>query len=140
MRDYHLMGTQACLNELKTSGQGLSEEEASKRLKEHGANTLKKQKKGGALRLFFAQFKDIMTILLICAAAISAGISFITRDRGELVDTGILLFIILLNTFVGFIQQYRADTAIEKLKSLSICEVKTLPSRKMASGRIQTNK
>lgn len=52
MRDYHLMGTQACLNELKTSGQGLSEEEASKRLKEHGANTLKKQKKGGALRLF----------------------------------------------------------------------------------------
>lgn len=126
MRDYHLMGTQACLNDLKTSGQGLSEEEASKRLKEHGANTLKKQKKGGALRLFFAQFKDIMTILLICAAAISAGISFITRDRGELVDTGILLFIILLNTFVGFIQQYRADTAIEKLKSLSICEVKTL--------------
>ena len=81
MRDYHLMGTQACLNELKTSGQGLSEEEASKRLKEHGANTLKKQKKGGALRLFFAQFKDIMTILLICAAAISAGIS-LSRETG----------------------------------------------------------
>lgn len=52
MRDYHLMGTQACLNELKTSGQGLSEAEASKRLKEHGANTLKKQKKGARCACF----------------------------------------------------------------------------------------
>lgn len=126
MRDFHLTDTRACLNELKTGESGLSEQEAERRLQEYGANALKKQKKGGAVRLFFAQFKDIMTILLICAAAISAGLSFITKDRNELVDTGILLFIILLNTFVGFIQQYRADSAIEKLKSISVCEVKTL--------------
>lgn len=126
MREYHLMDTRACMHELHTSEKGLTEEDAANRLREYGANALKKQKKGGALKLFLAQFKDVMTILLICAAAISAGLSFITKDRNELVDTGILLFIILLNTFVGFIQQYRADSAIEKLKSLSVCEVKTL--------------
>ena len=130
MRDYHLMSVQACMDDVRTGKEGLTEEEAAKRLRENGENTLKKKKKGGAFRLFLAQFKDVMTILLICAAAISAVLSFITKDKSELVDTGILLFIILLNTFVGFIQQYRADSAIEKLKSLSVCEVKVLRNGK----------
>lgn len=65
-----------------------------------------------------------MTIMLICAAAITAVTAFATGDKHELVDTGILLFIILLNTFVGFIQQYRADNAIEKLRQLSVGKTK----------------
>ena len=126
MRAYHSLPAEAVLSELQTSELGLGESLAAERLEKFGENTLRTKKRAGALRLFLAQFKDFMTILLICAAAISAVIAYITGDAHELADTGILLFIIFLNTFVGFIQQYRADNAIEKLKSLSVCRVKTV--------------
>ena len=126
MRAYHSIPADAVLSELQTSELGIGEQQAAERLEKFGENTLRTKKRAGALRLFLAQFKDFMTILLICAAAISAVIAYITGDAHELADTGILLFIIFLNTFVGFIQQYRADNAIEKLKSLSVCRVKTV--------------
>ena len=126
MRTYYSVSEETVLRELKTSELGITEEEAAQRLQEYGKNALQDKKKGGAVRLFLAQFKDFMTILLICAAVVSAVIAYITEDVHELADTGILLFIILLNTFVGFIQQYRADSAIEKLKNLSVCQVKTI--------------
>ena len=126
MRAYHSIPADAVLSELQTSELGLGEQQAAERLEKFGENTLRTKKRAGALRLFLAQFKDFMTILLICAAAISAVIAYITGDAHELADTGILLFIIFLNTFVGFVQQYRADNAIEKLKSLSVCRVKTV--------------
>ena len=126
MRDYHAISSEETLSALGTSELGLSRSEADSRLQKYGENVLKRKKKNGPLKLFLAQFKDFMTILLICAAAITAVTAFATKDVNELVDTGILLFIILLNTFVGFIQQYRADNAIEKLKQLSVCRVKTV--------------
>ena len=126
MRAFHAMSAEQVMAELNTSPLGLSEQAAAERLRAHGENSFGGKKKGGALKLFLAQFKDFMTILLICAAAISAVVAYLTEDLNELADTGILLFIILLNTIVGFIQQYRADTAIEKLKKLSVCRVKTV--------------
>ena len=123
---FHDCTAEEALARLGTYAYGLTEEEAARRFAQKGANVLPSKKKGGALRLFFAQFKDFMTILLLCAAAVSAVIAYITEDVHELADTGILLLIILLNTFVGFLQQYRADNAIEKLKKLSVCRVKTM--------------
>lgn len=131
MQNFHTLPKEECFKTLKTCEQGLNEEQVNTRLEKYGENVIKSNKKGGPLRLFLAQFTDIMTIILICAATISGVIAFITKDKHELVDTGILLFIILLNTVVGFIQQYRADSAIEKLKSLSVCEVKTLRNGKI---------
>lgn len=126
MRAYHAMSAEKVMAEMNTTSLGLSEQDAAARLREYGENTLGGKKKGSAFKLFLAQFKDFMTILLICAAAISAVVAYLTEDLNELADTGILLFIILLNTIVGFIQQYRADNAIEKLKKLSVCRVKTV--------------
>ena len=123
---FHGYTAEEALDRLGSSACGLTEEEAAARLAQRGENVLPRKKKGGALRLFFAQFKDFMTILLLCAAAVSAVIAYVTEDVHELADTGILLLIILLNTFVGFLQQYRADNAIEKLKKLSVCRVKTV--------------
>lgn len=123
---YHAMSTQEVLQHLHTSQNGISEENAIKLLQQHGANILPQGKKNSLLHLFFAQFKDFMTIMLICAAVISGVMAYITGDVRELADTGILLFIILLNTFVGFIQQCRADNAIEKLKKLSITKAKVV--------------
>ena len=126
MRPFHSMTAEQTLTQLQTSALGLTEAEAARRREKYGENTVGEKKKGGVIKLFLAQFKDFMTILLICAAAISAVVAYLTEDVHELADTGILLFIILLNTVVGFVQQYRADNAIEKLKKLSVCRVKAV--------------
>lgn len=110
---------------------GLSQAEAERRLAQNGRNVLQEGKKRSKLLLFLAQFADLMTIILICAAVLSAVLAFVTGDRTELADTGILLFVILLNAVVGFLQQYRADSAIEKLKKLSACEAKVVRGGKV---------
>lgn len=117
----------------KTGGKsgGLSSAEARERLEKNGRNVFREGKKKSKIALFFAQFKDLMTIILIAAAFLSAVLAFLTKDRNELVDTGILLFIILLNAVVGFFQQYRADKAIENLKKLSRCEAKVVRDGKL---------
>ncbi len=126
MQEFYQLSAEAVLRSLGTGPRGLSEEEAASRLAKFGKNELAHKKKRGPLRLFLAQFADFMTILLIAAAAISAAAAFITGDVHELVDTGILLFIILLNTLVGFIQQYRADNAVEKLRKMSVGRAKCI--------------
>ena len=114
-----------------SSEEGLSSEEALRRLKANGKNALQEGKKKSKLALFFSQFKDLMTIILIAAAFLSGVLAFITGDKSELADTGILIFIIFLNAFVGFLQQYRADTAIEKLKQMSVTEAKVVRDHKV---------
>ena len=126
MRAFHSLTASDTLSALQSSPVGLSEEEAQSRLQRLGENALPSRKKGGPFRLFLAQFKDFMTILLLCAAALSAVVAFGAEDAGGLTDTGILLLIVLLNAVVGFIQQYRADTAVEKLDRLSVCRVKAV--------------
>ncbi len=121
MEPYRL-SAEDVLSSLGCTRQGLSTKEAEERLSTYGKNVLSGEKRRGKLRLFFAQFKDLMTLILIAAAALSGVLAFLTRDRAELVDTGILLVIIFLNAFVGFLQEYRADSALEKLKNLSRCE------------------
>ena len=114
-----------------TSEEGLSSEEAKKRLEANGRNALSEGKKKSKLALFFSQFKDLMTLILIAAAFLSGVLAFVTGDKSELADTGILLFIILLNAFVGFLQQYRADAAIEKLREMSVSEAKVVRDGKV---------
>lgn len=110
---------------------GLTEEEAAKRLARDGRNELQSGKKNSIIGLFFAQFKDLMTAILVCAAVLSAVLAYITKDISELADTAILLFIIVLNAVVGCLQQYRADAAIEKLKKLSTATAKVVRSGRL---------
>ena len=112
------------LKTLNTSLNGLTDAEASARLSKYGKNELEKGKKAGIVKLFFSQFKDFMTLLLIIAAAVSAVIAFISKDSSDLTDTFIIISIIFLNAVVGTVQQFRADKAIENLKKLSACSVK----------------
>ena len=107
------------LQALKTDEHGLSGEEAKRRLAELGKNQLDEKKRKSVIGLFFSQFGDVMTILLIGAACISAVIAFFSGDKSDLADTAIIVGIILLNAVVGTVQQYRADKAIEGLKKLN---------------------
>ncbi len=110
---------------------GLTSAEAAARLLSQGKNALKEGKKKSKILLFFTQFKDLMSIILICAAVLSGVLAFVTGDSRELADTAILLFIILLNAVVGFLQQYRADSALEKLKKMSGNTAKVVRDKKL---------
>lgn len=112
------------LARLKSSKSGLNPAEAALRLEKYGKNQLEKGKKNSLLKLFFMQFKDFMTLLLIVAAAVSGLIAFLSKDSSDLTDTIIILSIIVLNAVVGTVQQFRADKAIENLKKLSATSCK----------------
>lgn len=132
------------LKGLKTSADGLRVKEAESRLKANGKNALKEQKRKSVLGVFFSQFGDVMTIMLIAAACVSAAIAALSGDRSELVDTAIIVAIILLNAVIGTFQQYRADKAIEGLKKLNCITAKvkrggkvyTMPAEELVIGDI----
>ena len=121
---------QDVLKALSATESGLGQAEAERRLAAYGRNELKEGKRRGIPALFFAQFKDLMTLILVAAAILSGVLAYVTGDKSELTDTAILLFIIVLNAAVGVVQQYRADSALEKLKKLS-----TATARAVRSGR-----
>ena len=119
MRDYYSLSADQTLEELGSERRGLSREAAAGRLQKAGPNALRQKGRDSLFKLFLSQFTDLMVLLLIAAAAISAVLAFLTGDRQELFDTFIIIFIIFLNAVVGFVQQVRADRAIERLKQLS---------------------
>ncbi len=119
MLEFSRMTAAAVLKNLRSDGQGLTSSEASARLAKYGYNSLGRQKKINVFTLFLSQFGDVMTLLLVAAAAISGVIAFISRDFSDLTDTIIIVTIIALNAVVGTVQSYRADKAIEHLKKLS---------------------
>lgn len=97
---------------LQSSESGLSSAQASKRLREFGDNSIIDQKKKTVKQLIFNQLSDFMILILIIAAAIS-------WIAGDLTDSIIIVTIIVINAFIGFFQEYRAEKAIESLKKLS---------------------
>ncbi len=131
MKETYKLTKSEVLQKLSASGSGLSSGEAEKRRKRYGDNRLAEGKKTSLAGLFFAQFKDLMTIILLCAAVLSGVIAYVTHSLSEIADTGILLAVILLNAVVGFVQQYRADSAIEKLKKLSAATAKVVRDGKL---------
>ena len=105
------MSVDEVLKELKTSRDGLSQDEALKRLEKYGRNELVEERKAGPVKLFLSQFMDILIILLILAAVASYFV-------GDVLDSAVILFVVVVNATVGFIQEYRAERAMEKLKGL----------------------
>ena len=91
---------------------GLSETRAGELLVKYGPNKLGEEKRAGALKIFFDQFKNIMVVVLLAAAVVSG----LTHD---LTDSFVILAIALINAVIGFLQEYRADQAMAALKKLS---------------------
>ncbi len=110
--NWHQQETEKIYEITESSSNGLSKDNAEKKLKEVGENVLAEKKKQPAWMLFLHQFKDFMILVLIAAAIISGLV-------GELTDTIIILIIVLLNAIVGFVQEYRAEKAMEALKQLA---------------------
>jgi Ca2+-transporting ATPase len=98
--------------QLSSSSQGLSSDDALQRLQKYGPNELKEKKRRSPLMMFLDQFRDFMIIVLIVAAIISGII-------GEPSDTIAIIVIVCLNAVIGFIQEYRAEKAMAALKKMS---------------------
>lgn len=116
---------------------GLTTFEANKRLTEYGQNTLPSNNSLNIPLLFFSQFKNILSIILIIASALS----FVLGDKID----GILIFIILmLNSFLGFWQEFKASKELSALKSLEVANSRVmrdgiqvlLPSSQIVPGDI----
>lgn len=99
------------LTKYDTSINGLTTSEAIKRQEKYGLNQIEETKQTPLIILFLSQFADILIALLIIAAIASLAI-------GDVIDAGVILLAVLLNTIIGFIQEYRSRKAVESLKDL----------------------
>ncbi len=104
--------------EMCTPPNGLTNEEAQSRLAKYGANKLTERKKKSNILLFLAQFNDFMIILLIVASIFSAVVSYIRHE--SFVDSIIIIVIVVINAILSFIQEKKADAAIEELNKMFI--------------------
>jgi len=138
MKNYYSQSIREVLRQLNTdSEKGLSQTEARRRLEKYGYNELKKAKKLTPLKLFISQFKNALLLLLIFAGVLSLFL-------GEKIESIAIFGILLLNAILGFIQEYRAEKAMEALEKLSTPFAKVIrdgkeqkiPSREIVPGDI----
>ncbi|MCE4048372.1 MULTISPECIES: calcium-translocating P-type ATPase, SERCA-type [Bacillaceae] len=111
--NYHEMNENEVEEALNTDfSAGLSDDDVGKRVKQFGSNELEEGEKQSALLLFFNQFKDFMVLVLLAATLISGLL-------GEYIDAIAIIAIIILNSFLGFFQERRAEKSLSALKELS---------------------
>lgn len=107
------------LEHYQSAAEGLTSEKALARLKETGPNSLQAKKKRSIILEFLDEFKDLMVLILI-GAAIFAYFS------GETTDAVIIIFIVILNASIGFIQKFKAEKAIEALRKMITPQARVL--------------
>ena len=109
---WHAMKDEELLQTLETGRQGLSSEEAQRRLKQYGYNELTEKKRAGIFTIILNQFRDIFVIMLLIAIAIS----FLVGAHEDAITIGA---IVVLNAVVGSVQEYRSEKAMEAMKKLT---------------------
>ena len=116
----HNQTKEELLSALNTSeAAGLSSDRAKELLAEVGENRLREKKKKGIVRRFFDQFKDVMILILLAAAAVSFAIACIEKNPKEFFEPALILLIVVLNAVMGVMQESKAEKALEALKGMS---------------------
>ncbi len=125
-KSWHSEKSDDVMHELEVTHEGLTTQEAQERLKKHGYNELVAKKRKSALSMFLGEFKDIFIILLIVATIFSAIIGYYDVITGAeegfmeaMADAIIIGAIVILVAITGFVQEYRAEKAIEAMKKLT---------------------
>jgi len=123
-RIWHNLSVSEAIESLNSGLQGLTREEAQRRLAQFGPNELAEKKKTSPFMLWLRQFKDFLIIILLVAVAILVGLSIYHYEPGgslpeDAIDAIVIFVIVLFATTLGFIQEYRAERAMEALKRMS---------------------
>jgi len=142
--DWHHLSVEAAMERLASSPEGLSHAEAAKRLAQVGPNELVQTARISPLRIFLEQFTDVLVIILIIAAAISAFLGLSRGEVGDLWDAALIVVIVVLNAVLGFVQEYRAERSLQALKELAAPKARVLrdgqavlvPSRELVPGDV----
>ncbi len=116
---WHRLSIPEVFEKLDTDSKGLSDSSAEDRLQKYGYNQLVEAKKRTIAGMLLAQFKDVMILILLAAAIISGFI-------GDLTDTIVILIIVVLNAFIGFFQEYKAEKAMQALKQMALTQAKVM--------------
>lgn len=111
------------INEKEIEG-GLTQVEAERRLKKYGLNTIEKKKGVSPVKIFFSQFNDFITWILIVATVISG-------FMGEKADAITILIIVVMNAILGFVQEFKTERSLETLKELASPTSKVLRDGKI---------
>ena len=135
--NWHNLDVSEVLTFLGSKHDGLSQEDAQRRLAQFGPNELAEKEKISPWRIFLEQFKNFLIIILLVAVALSA-------ITGEVADAIVIFAIVLFAAGLGFIQEYRAERAMEALKRMAApmasvlrgSEETEIPSRELVPGDI----
>lgn len=122
--DEYRMSVEETLKETGSSLEGLSSEEAAKRLAQYGPNRLKEAPKPTLLQRFIEQLKDPMLIILMAAAAVSAVTNYFSGEG--FAEVFIIIIVVLLNAVLGVYQESKAEAAIEALQTMTAATSKVL--------------
>jgi len=153
---WHAKSIDEALKELNSSRSGLSDQEAKTRLQKYGLNELKERKRRTPLQMFLSEFKDIFILLLIAATIISVIIGYYELQQpappGETpketletyADAIVIGAIVILVAIAGFVQEYRAEKALDALRKLAAPKARVIredremiiPAREVVPGDI----
>jgi len=135
MHAWHRIAADEAMHILGTGPTGLSAAEAEARLSRDGYNELTSGKGISIYRAIFKQINSLLIYILLLASVVTAAL-------GHLIDTAVILAVVLVNVIIGFLQEMKADKAIEALDKLVISECTvvrdgiriTIPSRELVTG------
>jgi Ca2+-transporting ATPase len=141
---WHAMDVETSFERQLSSPAGLSKPEAAKRLADSGPNELVQTARVSPLRIFLEQFTDVLVIVLIIAALISGYLGISRGESTEVWDAVLIAIIVVLNSVLGFVQEFRAEKSLQALKALAAPkahviregEPLALPSREIVPGDV----
>ena len=122
MKEFYKKSIEQSLKETETSFSGLT----SKQVEEREKDILKEDfydEKNGIVNKFFAQFFDLMIIILLLASVISIAIGIMQNTKEEIIDGAVILAIVIMNAIFGVAQEYKAEKSLNALKKLTEQEV-----------------
>ena len=108
---YHAQPAGDALDTLDTTPAGLSTEEATRRLSEHGPNRLPEPPKRSPVLRFLAHFHNVLIYVLLGAAVVTAALQ-------HWIDTGVILAVVIVNAVIGYIQEGRAEQAMAAIRGM----------------------
>ncbi len=130
MLKHYLEDSKTVLDELKTTENGLSSEEAAKRLEKNGKNKLDEAEKETLFKKFISSLADPMIIMLIVAAGIQAVVAVIeakgTPTFGDFADVFVILVVVIINTIMSLVQESKSEAAMEALMQMTAATSKVL--------------
>ncbi|MFZ2456238.1 MAG: calcium-translocating P-type ATPase, SERCA-type [Candidatus Altiarchaeia archaeon] len=129
---WHAREADTVFRELGSSAYGLSSDDATKRLSEYGANVLAESGRQTAWGMFLDQFKNLLVVILIIAAVVSAALGFAEGKAEDIYEAAAILVVVVFITVVGFFQEYRAEKEILALKRMVSVEATVLRGGKYA--------